>query len=285
MVRYASLLHRLAGALGRGAHREQTEDPFDTYARHAPSAQQTVDIFKGCWSSRFPDRVPVEAGAAQLFEDIRLQQLIGVVGGVNGARVLELGPLEGAHSDMLERAGAREVIAVEACALSYLKCLVVKELIGLRRTTFHFGNFMQFLNDTADRFDVIVASGVLYHQRDPIQLIRLLSEHTDVAFVWTHYYDAFLDGPRIERQCFVRRPAVALHGFECDLFRLDYDAYLPSVKYRGGVDDYAHWMQRDDILRCLRHFGLSDISIAAEQLDHVYGPNMNLVARRPSGRT
>jgi hypothetical protein len=40
-------------------------------------------------------------------------------------------------------------------------------------------------------------------------------------------------------------------------------------------------MERDDILRCLSHFGLSDIRIAFEDPGHIAGPSFSLVAMRP----
>ena len=60
-------------------------------------------------------------------------------------------------------------------------------------------------------------------------------------------------------------PAFVLDGFQCDLFRLEYDTYLKYGKYRGGVDRYTHWMKRDDLLAALRHFGLTEIEIPFEQ--------------------
>ena len=94
-------------------------DVLDTYARDAPNPQQTLDIFAGAWSSQFPAELGLRAGASALFEDPRLQRLIELAGGIKDYRVLELGPLEGAHSYMMEKAGARSVLAIEACVMSF----------------------------------------------------------------------------------------------------------------------------------------------------------------------
>src|SRR3954464_14009309 len=94
----------------------------------APSVQAAVDIFKGEWSSKFPAEAgPVTAGQWALFEDARLAWALERLGGVAGKTALELGPLEGGHSYMLQRSGAASVVAVEGNPRAYLKCLLVKE--------------------------------------------------------------------------------------------------------------------------------------------------------------
>ena len=47
-----------------------------------------------------------------------------------GKTVLELGPLEGAHTYQLHQRGAN-IVAVEASKQAYLKCLITKEIVGL----------------------------------------------------------------------------------------------------------------------------------------------------------
>lgn len=258
-------------------------DPLDAYARAAPSPQQTIDIFKGGWSSRFPPATGIAAGTAELFADGRLQAALERID-VRGARVLELGPLEGAHSHMLQAAGAASIVGIEACVLSYLKCLIVKDLLALDRVRFLFGDFMPYLADETGAFDLILASGVLYHQREPIECLRRIAMRADCVYLWTHYHDETTAATAIPRTAFRRVRPAPVDGFACDLFRLDYDAYLPGMKYRGGVDDHTHWMRRDDLLACLAHFGLGSVEILGEQTEHPYGPNITLLARRSPAR-
>ena len=260
-------------------------DPLDAYGTGSPGMQATLDIFRGGWSSKFSDAYGVQAGTAELFEDPRLYWLFEALGGVQGYHILELGPLEGAHSCMLEKAGAASVLAIEACVLSYLKCLIVKELMHLERVRFQFGNFMPFLAASTHTFDLILASGVLYHQRDPVLCIKRLAERGERVFIWTHYYDDTRMNDRIKAEFFQKTSGTKVDGFQCELFRLAYDTYLKGGKYRGGVDDHSHWMKKADILACLEHFGLSDIQIRFDQTQHLYGPNLALLARRRGART
>lgn len=268
--------------LSQPASVRQEADRFDTYARGIQGPQAAVDIFRGIWSSALPAHLGLTAGEAPLFDDARLHWLFDRLGGIQGWNVLELGPLEGGHSYMLQQAGAEHILAIDACAMSYLKCLLVKDLCGLDRVEFRYGDFMALMETDAVKYDLIVASGVLYHQRDPLACLARMAHRSDTLFLWTHYYAEDWRSERVRREMFTRVPAATCEGFTCELFRLEYDTYLPGVKYRGGVDNHVHWMRREDILACLRHHGFSDIEIAFEQEAHPYGPSFALLARRPA---
>lgn len=85
--------------------------------------------------------------------------------------VLELGPLEAGHTYMLEKMGARSIVAVEANSRAYLKCLIVKELFELKRAKFLLGDFVAYLKNNTRHFDLCLASGVLYHMQNPAELL------------------------------------------------------------------------------------------------------------------
>src|SRR5437764_6675578 len=134
------------------------------FETRAPSVQNAIDIFKGTWASDFGETCPgLRAGTIPLFTDARLQKaanLLGRNGRLDGMSVLELGPLEGAHTYQLERLGASSIISIEANAESFLKCLITKEILGLLRTQFLFGDFVEYLRTTDERFDMVLCSGV-----------------------------------------------------------------------------------------------------------------------------
>jgi SAM-dependent methyltransferase len=268
-------------SLTPNTHLRTDGDRFDVYARGIDGRQEAVDIFKGVWSSALPAHLGLAAGDTPLFNDHRLAWLIDRLGGIRGWEVLELGPLEGGHSYMLQEAGAAKVLAIEACAMSFLKCLLVKDLCQLHRVEFRYADFMAVMESSDKKYDLIVASGVLYHQRDPIACLAKIATRSDRLFIWTHYYSDIWQSDRIRREMFTVVAPAADQEFACPLFRLDYDAYLPGGKYRGGVDDHVHWMRRDDILACLRHHGFSQLEIAFEQQSHPYGPNFAVLAQRP----
>ncbi len=88
---------------------------FKKFVPDYPSNENAIDIFSGHWVTS-----PEGAGAADrlraVFEsDIRPAlacQAFGLNGRLEDMDILELGPLEGGHTFMLERAGAK-VTAIE----------------------------------------------------------------------------------------------------------------------------------------------------------------------------
>ena len=163
---------------------------LDRYLNTLPTPQNAVDIFGGEWASQFPESVAaVHAGTIPLFDDARVHWWKEMVGGFDGQTVLELGPLEGGHSYMLERYGAQSVLAIEANTRAYLRCLITKEILELKRVRFVCGDFMEYMRQEKTQFDLGVASGVLYHMSNPIEMLGLLTRLTRKhIFLWTHYY-------------------------------------------------------------------------------------------------
>jgi hypothetical protein len=270
------------GLLARLARLVRPANALDGYVRAAPSPQGTVDMFRGEWISKLPP--PLQAGHASLFDDPRIPWAAEQLGGFADRTILDLGSLEGGHPYSFERLGAREVVAIEGKTRAYLRCLVAKEVLGMR-TSFLCGDFMEFLRANQRRFDVINASGVLYHQKNPAELIALLARSADRVIMWTQYYDAAAIRRFPTRRWRYSSGAEPLRfdDFTYQAYRHRYSVTLRAAAFCGGTDRYSHWMTRDDILRCFRHFGFADVRVGFELTDHPNGPSFNLVAIRPGG--
>ncbi len=247
---------------------------LDQYVRAAPSAQNAVDIFRGEWSSMLPDP-HLQTGSIPLFDDERIRWFAERLGGFQGKTVLELGPLEAGHTYMLERLGAASIVSIEANTRAFLKCLIVKELFELRQARFLCGDFVEYLRSNNRFFDVCVASGVLYHMTNPVELIALLAKTTHHVCLWTHYYD-----PNIVR-C-ARSQEAEYGGFVHTLYSRVYGDALNWFGFCGGCNPYSYWLSRDDIIGAFKHFGLTEITIGREEPHHRNGPAFTLVASRPS---
>jgi Protein of unknown function (DUF1698) len=206
----------------------------DDYEQSHPSKQTAVDIFRGEWSSQLPGGL--RSGSIPLFADERIEWLSTKLN-VSGANVLELGSLEGGHSYILEQLGAERVVAIEANRRTYLKCLVVKEIFGLRRVEFLCGDFVEYLRHSNATFDLCVASGVLYHMVDPVELLRLVARASDQLYLWTHYYDA----DRIRSN-----PRVAAHfpSDEGPPFRFEYRDVRETQTFCGSGGRFSYWLDR-----------------------------------------
>jgi hypothetical protein len=279
----ATSFYRAAG-LGHTALLAMTraKKANERYAIGAPSAQQVLDIFKGEWLSVLPaPYCECEAGRVPLFGDPRLTWAVERLGGVTNSRVLELGPLEGGHTWMLEQLGAGEITAIEASDRAYLRCLAVKELTGIRRARFLFGDSVVYLRETGERFDVAIASGILYHMTNPAELIALLAAHCDRLFLWTHYYDdaALRRLPKL-RARFAGTSEATHDGFTHTRYRFHYRATRFRLGFAGGHAAYSHWLTRDAILAACRHFGFQRVEMGLDEPNHPYGPCCGFVATR-----
>jgi hypothetical protein len=255
---------------------------LDSHTVEAPSPQAALDIFKGEFVSAMPAAHPeLEAGSVPLFEDQRISWLAGKVD-IDGLEVLELGPLEGGHSYMLQNSGAKRVTAIESNSRAYLKCLVTKEIFNLDRVDLLYGNFVEYLRQRPRRFDLCVASGVLYHMHNPVELIALIADATDRVFFWTHYYDdAVISKDPTVRARFSQAEPVRHDGLTYRVQRYDYGTEaLSSQTFCGGSAASSCWMEREDILSCLGHYGFSDVEIAFDHADHQNGPSFALLAQR-----
>jgi hypothetical protein len=249
----------------------------------APSPQNALDLFRGEWAGALP--APFDgyrAGALPLFADRRLEWGLRELGGAEGRRVLELGPMEGSHTYLLERHGARAITAVEAHPRAFLRALVLKEVLGLTRARFLLGDFVKYLETTDDRFDLGVASGVLYHMADPVALLVHLARVCDGLYLWTHYYDAhfIVRRPNVDAR-FEPLVARTVHGFEHAVYPYFYDAERYRPSFCGGPLTSSVWLDRDTLVAALRHVGFTQVATAFEEPDHIHGPSMALVARKP----
>lgn len=253
------------------------------YETRTPSAQTAFDVFANEWWAHLPAPLEdVKAGAMPLFHDPRIDWGARALGGVEGARVLELGPLEGAHSWMLEQRGAASVIAIEANRRAWLKCLVMKETLGMTRTRFLVGDFVEYLRTPPEpRFDVIVGSGVLYHMRDPVTLLARLARACDRLLLWTHYYDAEAIARRPLTQARFGTPVEqTVEGFRHTLHPHWYQVSRFRRSFCGSGEETTRWMERQAILDALRAFGYDRVEVGLEERDHVTAPCFAVAAIR-----
>jgi hypothetical protein len=253
---------------------------FAKFELRAPHPQNAVDIFQGHWASDLAKVMPgLTAGDADLFVNdtrpkLAAEKLGRTPGHLDGMHILELGPLEGGHTYQLERLGAASIVAVEANVEAYLKCLVVKELLDLKRTRFVLGDMMELLARDGTRYDLIFASGVLYHMSDPLRLLELIAQRSDRCFLWTHYFDAeHYTGPvRAARAVGFRDLQVTYH--EMEYSDMDYE------KFWGGNRPKNVWLPKRDLLQALAALGYSRIEILRDEPEHANGAAITLAASR-----
>jgi hypothetical protein len=254
-------------------------DIESVFVRSSPSNQNIIDIFEGEWSSTMPASADATSmpGHAALFSDPRIIWAHDVLGPFAGKNILELGPLEGAHTYMLEQFGAASITAIEANSRAFLKCLCIKEIFKMHRANFKLGSFEPFLENSGF-YDVIVASGVLYHMTDPLRLLNLLMKRSDSLFIWTHYYDAGVLGEGSDIVKFSAPEPLSNTDYKGSK-RVYPGVSLSWKGFSGGLESYAIWLERASLIGCLENGGF-EVEVSFEQSDHPNGPALALCARR-----
>ena len=251
------------------------------YLTEAPSAQTQLDLFAGEWTSGVP--VPGEQTTSgprpDLFDDERIAWAIEQLGPIAGWDVLELGPLEAGHTTMLERAGAT-VTAVEAHTHAFLRCLVVKNLLALE-ARFELGDFVPYLRATDRHWDCCVASGVLYHMTDPVELLHLIGAHCDRLALWTHYYDDEIMARRPDVAArFAGTTTLSAGDFGATGHRYEYREGPAQATFCGGSRPHAFWLSRADLFATLAAAGFGEPTVQFDDPDYPHGPSISLVASR-----
>jgi hypothetical protein len=281
-------LRRIANALDRASWSVALGRPpttpgtvLDEYVVGMPSAQNAIDTLPG-WNQALPSHLGVTAGRAALYNDPRIEWALEQFGSIRDRKILELGPLEAAHTYMLDLHAPEFIHAVEANKLSFLRCLVVKELLDLKRAKFFLGNFLLWLENTPVRYDLIIASGVLYHMQNPVRLLELLAIRSDAFYLWTHYAsEEAMPSHDPRRGAFVGTAEVEdHHGVSVRLHWRSYHGAWKSKSFCGGIHDLHRWIEKDDIVALIRALGFTDVRVAHDEPAHQNGPSFSVFARR-----
>jgi hypothetical protein len=255
---------------------------LDEYYKKAPSYQSTVDLFINEWSSKLPDvdNIPITTGHANLFNDARIT-VMNEKFPLHSKKVLELGPLEGAHTYMIAKYGAKEIVAVESNSRAFLKCLIVKELYNLNTANFLLGDAIEYMSTCNKHFDICLASGILYHSQTPGKFIESISKVSDRVLLWTHFYDdaSIKEKPDVLKK-FKSIKQESIKGFTFDLHKYEYGEALDWKGFCGGSESFTSWITKDTLLKLLTLCGFAKVTIIFEDFNHQNGPNICLLAEK-----
>ena len=114
-------------------------------SKEFPTDINSFTIFHNSWITSVPGAASI-TGDIPLCQDPRVQWLIDNKA-LQGMNVLELGPLEGGHTYMLEKIGGAIVTAIEANPQSFLKSLILKNYFGLKAKIL-YGDFTKYLSES-----------------------------------------------------------------------------------------------------------------------------------------
>jgi len=252
--------------------RRAKDETFAEPPAPTPSKRAMMGVLDGWTTQYIVEGIPT-GGTIPLHDAPSLREQLARIGGAKGKRVLELGPLEAAHTRILCEQGAREVVAVEGFRECWLRCLVAKEVFELDQARFLYGNFCAYAA-TYDGvpFDFVLAHGVLYHQKNPAGLIHDLGRLTDCVLVWSHVANEDNPpGPELQ----VEAQGRSYRGRQNDY----QNARNTMRNYCGGVSSVATWLYPDELRRAFHDAGFAFIA-EEPYLPTGYGRVMQLIASK-----
>lgn len=250
---------------------------LDQYNMEYPSVQNALDLFKGEWSSHLP--IPYESGGAPLFNDSRIRIISDALGGYYGKRILELGPLEGAHSYMMQNSGAESVLSIEANSRAYLKCLIAKEILGMDRVRFLHGDFDKYLERSTVNFDMILACGVIYHCINPVKTIVEMTKKSSQIGIWTQYYIEDIVREKYGKKFNYKPQKKVYEDYSVDCYEHNYMEALEIEGFCGGGNASTFWMPLDGWKQLFNSLGW-ELQILTSSEDHPHGPEFTGVATK-----
>jgi hypothetical protein len=257
-----------------------TPDTFDRYVSSAPCLQNAVDAVSG-WSTAFPPDYELKAGALATYQDPRIRWVVDCCGSLEGRHVLELGPLEGRHTAMLEAAGAR-IDAIEANRLAFMRCLITKEIVGLTRSKFWLGDFMKALDSWDQSYDLIIACGVLNRLKDPLRLLELAARRSQAIYIWTHVVtEEALPPSDLRRHTLASADEIHhFRGVDVRAYRRTESHAEDNDAFRRDTDDGQRWLHRDDLIEALKRVGFPSIRTNNEESNTHFRPALSIFAQK-----
>lgn len=213
------------------------------------------------------------------------------LGGFRGKRILELGPLEAGHTYLMAKAGAGHITSIEANSRAFMKCLIVQNALGFK-ADFKLGDFQKYLATCKEQYDFVLASGVLYHMTEPLELLEAMARVTTSIGLWTHYYDAeaIAETHAKASSSFVKKllrprkfdpvPRVQeFHGVRIESHSQNYGRSLGWAGFCGGPEKSSRWLTKESLFTAFEVLGFK-VTVGHDIRDHQHGPCMLLYATR-----
>ncbi len=122
--------------------------------------------------------------------DVRTEIVLEACGGsLDGRTVVDLGCLEGGFTLAFAERGAQHALGIEARELSVQRCELARSFLGLDNAEFVIADLKTEL-PRRDPFDIVFATGILYHVADPAEMLRSMrAACTHLALIDTHVAD------------------------------------------------------------------------------------------------
>ena len=176
---------------------------------------------------------------------------------LNGKRVIEFGPMEGAQTAALVNLGA-SVTCIEARAVSFIKTMIAQYCFNWPNVTLVMDDFHNADERKYGKFDLAFAHGVYYHSLAPFFFFENLISLSDNIFV-----GGYCTGPTIT---------------DDDLETLEYEGRKFPAKriqigntFNSAINEYAYHLRNVDLIDFFRERNY-DVNVMTDEVnDDPYG--------------
>jgi SAM-dependent methyltransferase len=179
---------------------------------------------------------------------------------LDGRSIADLGCLEGGFTLALAALGAEHAVGIEAREVSVRRCELARDLLGLTNAEFVLGVIEEELA-TRPPFDVVFATGILYHVSDPAAVLVSMREAClGVALIDTHVAHPSEASHRCSE--IVTRSSGG-HEYRGRMFP-EYaadgsDGDIEDLLWAAWGDTDAFWPLEDDLVAMIRDAGFSEV--------------------------
>lgn len=229
-----------------------------------PSDANAFKIYTDAWWYAF-EKKSTEEIWQHIKSDARPEWCAEIFGPLKGKQVVELGPGDGYNTAALERLGA-DVISIEGNVDAFLRCLILKNALGLT-SKFMLGDFTKTFMNTP-QIDLLYACGILYHLQDPIGFLENAHGAAENLFIWTHYYDPeHVQHVEYERVGFAANKT-AQREFKGQTFTYyEKEYHLDHVQragYIGGLNATCAYMSHEDLFGAIELSGFKVMRVVED---------------------
>jgi tetratricopeptide (TPR) repeat protein len=242
--------------------------PLPNWIEEPPPVEPNWIYHAPQMASKFYRPRQLAYGRGKHGEDHRLKYILYFLD-VRGQRVLELGPLEGHDSIILQKMGVRELVAIESRPENIAKCNLMKKRHRLDNTTFERQSLIALYEGKEEPvftpgFDLVFCCGILYHVPNPAKALSWCRKQAPALFLATHYYEPA--SPESYPKDVFRRGVSSLR-FEGE----EYTGLLieeETADLLSGMSQISVWLGEPDLLRMLGAAGYKNVSVLGKDLQN-----------------
>jgi SAM-dependent methyltransferase len=216
-----------------------------------PFTAHRVEVAPGVWTAPPGSDDPLIAASTAVVLD-------QAGGGLDGMRILDIGCLEGGYTVTFARLGAREAVGLEIRETNLARCRYLQRALDLANVRFVRGDARALPVDELGTFDLVFASGILYHLDDPFGFLAACTEltlqtlvldtHVASPHAWAHGCLPELTSRDWRGTSYLGRIAVE-HERELSPGELE---QRPWASY-GNLTSF--WLTEDSLVRLVRNLG------------------------------